>query len=394
MSESIKTEIKPEILSWLVDQANVKKMTPESLKRLKDWQSGLKEPTFAQILAISTETKLPLGYFFLNTPPVENYSFMEYRTVNSQDFIKPSRDLIEVINNMENIQDWMRDYLIQSDGVKLSFVGSQKNEKNIHTVANLIRDELELKINWFEKSKNSEESFKIIRESAQNSGIIVMKSGIVGVNTHRPLDIEEFRAFALIDEYAPLIFINTNDSSNAQLFSLLHEIAHIWYGNQSVFNDRTGDSHGFVNKIEQYCNAIANEILVPSDYFIKKWEKFQHQGLENTIHSLSEYFNCGTTVIARNALDNGFINKKLYEKIADDAYHYYLINKQKKKEKGSGGNYNYTLASYIDNRFLISLASSVQEGRTQYTDAFKLTKTNRKTFMEIVNIVRGRKDAY
>lgn len=389
MSASIKTEIKPEILSWLVEQANVKKMTPDSLKRLKDWQSGLKEPTFAQILAISTETKLPLGYFFLNSPPVENYSFMEYRTVNSQSFTKPSRDLIDVINHMENVQDWMRDYLIQSDGTKLSFVGSQKNEKNVLTIANLIRDELNLKIDWFEKSKNSAESFKIIRKAAQNCGILVMISGIVGVNTHRPLDIEEFRAFALIDEYAPLIFINTNDSSNAQLFSLLHEIVHIWYGRQNIFNDRTGDRNSFVNKIEQYCNAAANEILVPDVFFTKKWNEFQHLKPENAIQDLSKYFNCGTTVIARNALDNGLINKKLYEKIANDAYFNYLQNKQMKNENG-GGNHNYNLASYIDNRFLLSLASSVREGKTQYTDAFQLTKTNRKTFAEIVNIVGER----
>ncbi|MCL2862847.1 MAG: ImmA/IrrE family metallo-endopeptidase [Methanimicrococcus sp.] len=379
-------EIKPEILSWILGQVNPDKMKEETLQRINDWQNGIKKPTFHQISELSKETKIPLGYFFLNTPLVEDYSFMEYRTIDSQKFKNPSRDLIDVIHNMENIQDWMREYLIQSDESPLSFVGSQKDNKNVLDVAKKIRGEMNLEMNWFEKSKRTEDSFKTIREAAQKIGILVMKSSVVRENTHRALDVEEFRAFTMIDAHAPLIFINTRDSVNAQLFSLLHEIAHIWYGNNNIFNNPAYKSNEkVVSKDEMYCNAIANEILVPNEMFTTKWTGTDMEPA-GKIQALSEYFKCSTTVIARNALDCGYIKKPLYEKIAEEAAANYL--KTQKTEKG-GGNRIDTIASHYDRRFLMSLSTSVYSGKTLFTDAFKLTNTRHKTFIKLMDKISG-----
>ncbi|MDV0445210.1 hypothetical protein MmiAt1_07670 [Methanimicrococcus sp. At1] len=391
MSISIQAEIKPEILSWLVNQTYVQKIKPETFERLLDWQNGTKKPTFNQIVDLSNETKLPLGYFFLNHPPAENYPLLEYRTISSKDFEEPSRNLVDTINDMENIQDWMREYLINSGESPLDFVGSQKNNKNAVEVAKSIRNQFNLEMNWFEKSKNAEDSFKRIREAAQKYGILVMKSGIVRSNTHRALDSAEFRAFTLIDEYAPLIFINTNDSVNAQLFSLLHETAHIWYGRDSVFNDHTGNQKQ-TNSIEVQCNAAASEILVPNDIFLEKWACSNEPSPEYIISELSKYFKCGTVVIARKALDSGFIEQSVYNQIFENAVEHYLKIKQQKKEKAGHASHINTLASYIDNRFLVSLADSVQEGKTQYTDAFKLTHTTYNSFIKVTETARSRNE--
>lgn len=160
-----------------------------------------------------------------------------------------------------------------------------------------------------------------------------MMSGIVGNNTHRPLDINEFRAFAMVDDLVPLIFINSNDSVSGKLFSLLHEFAHICIGNNSLYNDRYS-SGTRVSKAESVSNAVAAEILVPQVMFEKKWKEIdKFDDPIKTIDALTKYFSCGTTVIARKALDNGYIDYSVYRKLSQIAVNRYNEKRKRKKSK-------------------------------------------------------------
>lgn len=118
-----------------------------------------------------------------------------------------------------------------------------------------------------------------------------MMNGIVGSNTHRSLDINEFRAFTMIDKYAPLIFINANDSSNGRLFSLAHEMTHIWLGVNSFCNDYQHPISG-ISSLEVLCNAVAAELLVPIEMFNISWR-------EDKTDDIEENIRCGTTVVFR-----------------------------------------------------------------------------------------------
>ena len=221
----------------------------------------------------------------------------------------------------------------------------------------------------------------------ENIGILVMVNGVVGQNTHRPLSIQEFRAFTLLDEYAPLIFINSKDSPNGKLFSLLHEAAHIWMGKDNFYNDRYGNANG-VSDLEVICNAIAAEILVPNDIFAIEWNK--RNDLEwnvEKIKVLSRFFKCGATVIARRALDNKLITKDEYDAIAKEAVEYF--NQQKAEKISTGGNFYNNIAVKNDKRFVLALNSSMYEGTTQFTEVYRLTNTNRKTFSKLVEQIRG-----
>ena len=68
------------------------------------------------------------GYFFLKTPPDEQMLLFEFRTINITGKKSSSRELIGTYYHMIAIQDWMRDYLINSGSENLSFVGSCKLE--------------------------------------------------------------------------------------------------------------------------------------------------------------------------------------------------------------------------------------------------------------------------
>ena len=378
--------ISEDILDWVISRVSPGALSSKLWELLCAWKDGVKVPTYNQIEKISKASGIPLGYFFLKTPPVEDTSFVEYRTVDSAELSNPSRNLIDIMHDMEIIQDWLRNELSIIGDNNLQFVGAIDNHVNQKIFADYVRELLQIEINWYEQNHTAEENFRLLRNQISTIGVMVMMSGIVGSNTHRPLDTNEFRAFALVDEKAPLIFINSNDSINGKLFSLLHEFAHICLGENSLFNDRFGSATN-VSSVETLCNALAAEILVPQSIFLTEWNvRSKTKDNEEVIEELAKWFKCGATVIARRAYDQAFIDYATYLKIAKKSVQFYLDHKNK---KSGGGDYYRTAASRIDRRFFDLLIGSVHEGRTLYSDAFRLTNTNRSTFATLAEKMGG-----
>ena len=294
---------------------------------------------------------------------------------------RPSRNLIDTIRNMEQVQSWLRDNAIDEGLQPLQYVGAFKATLSAVDFAGEMRKILHLDENWHERVKKAEDAFRYLREKISDAGVTVMMNGVVGNNTKRTLNVNEFRAFALIDDYAPIIFINARDSVNGKVFSLLHEFAHVCVGENSLFN-RKESAASAVSATEILCNAAAAEILVPQQLFCAKWESAHEDSWKQIITALARYFRCSTTVIARKAMDCGYIDQKQYAEIAGEAKEAYQT-----KKKSSGGNYYKTAASRIDHRFLKILSDGVQSGRTNPTEAYRLTNTNRSTFSELVKTV-------
>lgn len=377
---SVKVHIAPNMLEWILQQTQNVKLSDKVAGYLQSWVNGEKEPTFSQIEQVSKNTGIPLGYFFLKEPPKEDLSIIEYRTVDSIELDHPSRNLIDTLYDMKQIQNWMRDTILSDEDAPLIFVGSLKNESSAEAFANKVRDILELDKEWYTRVKSVEESFKYLREKISSAGVIVMMNGVVRNNTHRVLSIDEFRAFTLVDAYAPLIFINSRDSANGKVFSLLHEFAHICIGEPSLFNAQENSSNLVSNK-ETLCNAVAAELLVPQEVFCELWESRISDEWERIVEYLAKTFKCSTTVIARRAYDNDFIDLEQYRRVAEKAKYF------SKKKNGSGGNFYNTAGSRIDHHFLEALADSVKVGKTAPTEAFQLTNTNYATFTNLVDRV-------
>lgn len=382
----VKVNICPEIINWALSQTQKEILGDKLMNNITKWLDGTKTPTFNQIEDFSKKTHIPLGYFFLQTPPVEQINLLEYRTVDSSQLANPSRNLIDIIYEMENIQDWMKAYRQDLGFDRLSVVGCVSGAHTVDSIVNQIRRDLELDDTWYERRSDAVDSFNHVREQLELCGVIVMMNGIVGQNTHRTLDVDEFRAFAMVDDWAPLIFINAADSNGARLFSILHEVAHIWLGKNDLFNDRQSRISG-VSNTEVICNAVAGELIAPKNVFTSKWDTYDMDTFQK-ITELSKYFRCGQTVIARKAIDCKKIDQNVYNQVVKTAIENYKQMKEN-KQNNTGGNYYHTMKSRLDGCFVRALCESIHMGRTTYTEAYRLTNTNRKTFSKVAQRFGG-----
>ena len=382
---TVNVNIQPAIISWALSQTSEEKLGTKLVDNIKHWLDGTKSPTFNQIEDFSKKSHIPLGYFFLQTPPIEQISLLEYRTLDSIQLTNPSRNLIDTIHDMEAVQEWMVNYRKEWNYDTISIVGSLKGITDISVIADTIRKDLGLNIAWYKDCGNPSEAFNKVRGLLEECGIVVMMNGIVGKNTHRALDVNEFRAFAMVNEWAPLIFINGADSAGGRLFSLFHELVHLWIGENDLYNDTKYSANG-IKPIEVTCNAVAGALMVPKTVFLEKWNNNTNDDIHEKIKELARMFRCSSSVIARRALDNKKIDQNVYNMVIADAIEAYI---QTKQEKSSGGDYYRVARSKLDGVFVRALCESVNSGRTSFTEAYRLTNTTSKTFSEVASGLGG-----
>ncbi|MGF2385615.1 ImmA/IrrE family metallo-endopeptidase [Lentilactobacillus otakiensis] len=278
MATSVRIPISKKVLQWIIENSDYDSLNDEWKKRVSSWLDDT-QPTINQIKIVSNKIHMPFGYFFLNKPPKTDVPLLQFRTVANEKIEKPSRNLIDVIHDMETKQVWLSDYRKNEGFGKNQFVSAHHNtDQSAEQTANLILNYIGLEPRW-NLNQGRTNRFTLLREKLDEAGITVMYSGQVGNKTRRTLDQNEFRAFVLIDDYAPLVFINSNDSYKAMLFSLVHEMVHAWFGSPELFNaDLSLDEHFREDITEQQINHITEEIIFPKELFTIQWHESEDSG--------------------------------------------------------------------------------------------------------------------
>ncbi len=317
----------------------------------------------------------PVGYMFLTFPPKETLPIPDFRTVGNIHIGQPSPDLLETIYLCQQRQEWYRDFSVTIHESQYPFVGSVNLNSDIKIVAENIRQTLDFEIEKRKKLSTWEEVLRQFFSQVDAAGIMVMVSGVVGSNTHRKLNHEEFRGFALSDDRAPLIFINGKDTKSAQMFTLAHELAHIWLGKTGLSD--IGPNTKPSNEVEIWCNRVAAEILVPL-HAIKNEYLIQNSPEKET-NRLARLFKVSTLVILRRILDAQFITKNHFNKSYNNELKRLLAI-----TRSSGGSFYLTQPVRVSKRFAKALIVSTLEGQTLYRDAFQLLGLKKmSTFREL-----------
>ncbi|MCT7790703.1 MAG: ImmA/IrrE family metallo-endopeptidase [Lactobacillus crispatus] len=362
-------KVSKDILRWVL-QTTENRLGSEWINRINKWIKEETTPTINQLKNLSKKSKIPFGDFFLSTPPKENVPLLNFRTINNSKIINASSELLRTIESIQFRADWLEDYRIKQGYSPILFVGMGNTQKNrtlsYEKIAEKILNYFDLDKAWNVKLKSNQNAFNFLRTRVSYRGIVVETSSFVGNNTHDSLNIDEFRAFVLINEYAPFIFINTKDSQNARLFSLVHELVHLWYGKTEIFNYNFQTNPQYLNKkFEQQINKIAEYILFDKSYFIKYWQNETSSDFDK-IYKVARKFKTSPMATAVTAKNYKLVSQELVTEIKKAT----LSTVIKKSKKGPS--FYDTLAYKTDHNFASAVINSTEEGNTTYLDAFNL----------------------
>lgn len=361
---SMRVEIRPELLRWARKRSGVDiDALTHRFPKLFEWESKKSKPTIKQLEQFAKATHTPIGYLFLTETPVEKIPIPDLRTVGNKHIKHPSPDLLDIVYICQQRQEWYADFARSTHEDAVSFVGSARLTSNIESTAQSIRQALNFDLDERQQTRTWTEALSRFIENADSIGVLVMISGIVGSNTHRKLKPEEFRGFALSDSHAPLIFINGADTKAAQMFTLAHELAHVWLG-QSALTDSSPVTE-LTNPTEIWCNKVAAELLVPIHAIRNEYRR--DTDLHGEMNRLARRFKVSTLVILRRIHDCGGITRaQLWETYEEE------LDRLRAIPRGSGGDFYNTQAVRTGKRFTRALVSNTLEGHTLHRDAFRL----------------------
>jgi Zn-dependent peptidase ImmA (M78 family) len=373
-----RVNVQPALLQWARDRSGLPSDVVElKFPKLTDWESGATRPTLKQLESFAKATRTPLGMLFLDEPPDLPLPIPDFRTVDDQAIAAPSPDVLDTVYAMQRRQQWLREYLIESDASSLEFVGLiDVNADPIEAAAD-IRDHLGIGANWAHGIPTWSDALRALRAAIEDAGILPVLNGVVGNNTHRKLDADEFRGFALIDEYAPLIFVNGADAKAAQMFTLAHELAHVWIGAEGVSN--LEETLPADTAVEIFCNKVAAEFLVPAAELTQAWNAASEAA--EPFQQLARRFKVSPIVAARRAWDLQLMTKEaffeFYEAYEED-------DRRVRTKQSDGGDFYATQNTRVGKRFARLVARAAKEGKLLYRDAYALTGLTSATFDQYV----------
>lgn len=356
--------VKPALLIWARERANYSRdKLAGRFPKIGAWERGEAQPTLKQLEAFAKATHAPIGFFFLAEPPVEAMPIPDFRTVANVPMARPSPDLLDTIYLCQQRQNWYGDFVQSFHEPQVEVVGSARITDDIVEMAASMRSALGIDLAERAGLASWTEALRCLIEQADAFGILVMVSGVVGSNNRRRLDPQEFRGFALADPWAPLVFVNGADTKAAQMFTLAHEFAHLWLGRSGI-----SDPDARIvpdEESERWCNRVAAELLVPLDMLRDELDPGASLKLE--LNRLARYFKVSTLVILRRLHDVGRLSRSELRQAYDAE-----LSRLKLMQRQGGGDFYLTLGARVSKRFARALVVDTLEGRTGFTEAFRL----------------------
>jgi Zn-dependent peptidase ImmA (M78 family) len=344
--------------------------------KLAEWEAGDVLPTMRQLEDYANATYTPIGFFFVPSPPPEELPLPDFRTFSDQELATPSPDLLDTIYACEQRQDWYRGYAEHHGLDAVEVVGSLELATPPAEAAGALRDSLGFGLARRVAFPNWTEALAGLAEHAEAAGVLVMINGVVGNNTHRKLNPQEFRGFALVDALAPVVFVNGADTKAAQIFTLAHELAHIALGGSAVSRPDLADLETS-NEVERWCNLVAAELLVPAGSITAEY--LPDDDLTAELDRLAKLYKVSTLVVLRRILDVGLMTKTRFRSA-------YAVELERVLDlaarAGSGGSFYNTQPVRISKTFTRALISDTTEGRTLYRDAFRLLGSKKPSAFE------------
>lgn len=297
--------ITPSVLEWAIKRAGV---SAESIhKKAEQWVSGKARPTFKQAVDIAKTLQIPFGYLWLKEPPKEQEIIPDLRTIGNGGLAQIPLELKTVVNDVKQKQEWFKEYAKTNGILKCEAIGRFKGSDDTQEIADDVTARLKIQ-DLVGSGCDKDRMLKNLIEKIEKLGILVMRNSILRGNTKKKLNLDTFRGFAIFDEFAPLIFINTNDSKAGQIFTLMHEVAHLWIGQSGISDSDIREN----NKIELACNEIAAKILMPKTKIQKAFREFDD---DRWLECIADRFSVSTLAVLNRLRSLSLLVPRRYQEL-------------------------------------------------------------------------------
>jgi Zn-dependent peptidase ImmA (M78 family)/transcriptional regulator with XRE-family HTH domain len=359
MAEQV-VAVQPKVLRWARSRAgysveDIAKQLKRDPAEIRAWETGESAPTYAQLEKLAYDLyKRPLALFFLPEPPQEVDVKQEFRTLPNAEIdqlLPNTRYLLRLGQafqlSLKELTEGMNpsDHKIFKD-IKLT------DAAHIPAVAQRVREYLAIDIDTQVAWGSTDEALKAWRNAVEVAGVYVFKQSFKQ---------KTISGFCLIDPEFPIIVINNGTTKTRQIFTLFHELAHLFVGVNSI--SKVDDS--YINelpsqekRIEQLCNALAADILVPPKDFRTQLENLQTLD-DDSIQALANRYRVSREVILRLSLDSGNISPSEYSARVSQ----WASDNGVPSKSSSGGSYYATQATYLGDNYLKLVFGKYYQGK-------------------------------
>ncbi len=366
--------INPVILSWAVERFGGNPMEyAEENEKFSSWMTGVAKPTLNELMSFAKKFYVPLGFMFLQTPPEERDSIPLFRRIADR---KIGLNIKAEISALTDRQDWLSSYLRSENFDKLDYVGIFDENSDVKVISRKISETLHLPVNWAFECNTVEKALNYLTQIIEDKGTIVCFNSVVGFNNNRHISVADCRGFALVNDYAPFVFVNSKDAKSAQVFTLIHEFAHILTGYSAGIGEENLTN---TTATERLCDKVAAEFLVNENLFREEWTR-----TNGNFEILSKKFKVSRFVILRRAKELKFIDDRQFGTL----YKKWKAEPIVEKSESQGGQFYYSAIKKCSRTFLIHLDNALSSFKILNTDAYRLAGMKGDTFYNITKKIK------
>jgi len=383
-----KANITPNVLKWARESAKITEEIAASkaavpIEKFREWETGNAYPTIKQAQKLAKVYKRPFALFFLPDVPTDFQPLQDFRKTGSKELGTSS---IFIIREIQQKQAWIREVNEENDENKVPFIGKYSIKDNPKIVAQDILNELNINPLYYKSNNPILEWI----EKAESKGVFISRTSFI--HSRLKLDSNEIQGFAIADGYAPFVFINSEDWNAPQLFTLVHELAHLWISESGISNDiepAIKNSNDY-NPIELFCNEVAANALIPEN-LIRSLDKSTFNNSKEVFKD-AKIFGVSSFAFIVRALNLGIININDYQKLkreADKDFDAFLLReaekkaKQKEKEKPGGPNYFLLQLNRNSRLFTQTVLDAFRSGFIEPTQASSLLNVQVNKFQKL-----------
>jgi Zn-dependent peptidase ImmA (M78 family)/transcriptional regulator with XRE-family HTH domain len=386
MMTADKAYITPKVLKWARESARMSEKAgadkvPVPVEKLKEWEEGISQPTIKQAQKLAKAYRRPFALFFLPEVPRDFQYLQDFRRKTATPLGTAS---IFIIREIQQKQAWIRDVFEETNETKLPFVGRFSFRSDPIKVAHDILDTLNINPSKY----STDTPIKEWIDKAESKGIFISRTSFI--HSRLKLDSREIQGFSIADPYAPFIFVNSEDWNAPQLFTLIHELAHIWIAESGISNEIEPEvkDRDKLHPVELFSNEVAANVLMPLELMQDLNAAVFNSGRE--VFKASKVLGVSSFAFLYRALTLKKITLDRYRRLKEEAeidFHAFLQYEEKKKAKmkeQKGGPNPYLLRLNKNSRLFTQIVlDAFRGGSIEPTQASSLLNTQINNFPKL-----------